>query len=109
MLIAGPDFRYNNYNTLSQNYFPANPGLVQFVDYANGGVDYHGYALAGTSPFKNAGTDGKDLGADIDSIAKASIYKCDAPTGMINNFSASASVNRILTAVLNVDFNASGV
>ena len=39
---------------------------VQFVNYNNGnGGDYH---LASTSPYKNAGTDGKDLGADIDAI-----------------------------------------
>ena len=31
---------------------------------ANGG-DYH---LLSTSPYKHAGTDGKDLGADIDAI-----------------------------------------
>ena len=65
VLIGGPDFRYSNYNILSQNYFPANLGAVQFADYANGGSDYHGYALASTSPFKNAGTDGQDIGVDF--------------------------------------------
>jgi hypothetical protein len=30
------------------------------VDFANGN-----YALAPTSPYKNAGTDGKDIGTDI--------------------------------------------
>jgi hypothetical protein len=42
---------------------------VQFVNYNNGvGGDYH---LASSSPFKNAGSDGKDLGADIDAINQA--------------------------------------
>ncbi|MBC7777377.1 MAG: right-handed parallel beta-helix repeat-containing protein, partial [Phycisphaerae bacterium] len=70
-LIAGPDFRYSNYNTVSQNYFPANPGAVQFVNYANGGNDYHGYALANTSPYKNAGTDGGDIGVDFTQLDSA--------------------------------------
>ncbi|HKS73189.1 MAG TPA: Ig domain-containing protein [Terriglobales bacterium] len=48
------------------NFFPANAAAVQFVNYNNGnGGDYH---LQSGSPYKNAGTDGKDLGADIDTI-----------------------------------------
>jgi hypothetical protein len=39
---------------------------MQFADMA--GDDYH---LAAGSPFKNAGTDGKDIGADIDAINAA--------------------------------------
>ncbi len=68
VLISGPDFRYSNYNTLSQNYFPANPGAVGFVDYPNGSSDFEGYRLAGTSPYKNAGTDGRDLGVDFEEL-----------------------------------------
>jgi len=50
----------------SGNFFPANANAVQFVNYNNGnGGDYH---LQPSSPYKNAGTDGKDLGADIDTI-----------------------------------------
>jgi len=50
----------------TNNFFPANVAAVQFVNYNNGnGGDYH---LQSTSPYKNAGTDGKDLGADIDMI-----------------------------------------
>src|SRR6266850_1311764 len=48
------------------NFFPATTNDVQFVNYAGG--DYH---LAVTSPYKNAGTDGKDIGADIDAIYAA--------------------------------------
>ena len=50
----------------ANNMFPANPAAVQFVNYNNGnGGDYH---LLSSSPYKNAGSDGKDLGADIDTI-----------------------------------------
>lgn len=50
----------------SKNYFPANAAAVQFVNYKNGnGGDYH---LLSTSTYKNAGTDGRDLGADVDTI-----------------------------------------
>ena len=51
------------------NYFPASVSTVQFVNYNNGdGGDYH---LFSSSPYKNAGTDGKDIGADIDAIRTA--------------------------------------
>jgi hypothetical protein len=58
------------------NYFPANTAAVAFVDAAGGN-----YRLAASSPYKYLGTDGKDLGADIDSIAIAGIYGCDISTG----------------------------
>jgi hypothetical protein len=44
---------------------PTSPTGI-FVNYNNGnGGDYH---LAAGSPYKNAGTDGKDLGADVDAV-----------------------------------------
>ncbi len=46
------------------NYFPANTSLVKFVNYTAG--DYH---LAADSPYKNNGTDGKDIGCDIDVLS----------------------------------------
>lgn len=50
----------------SRNSFPADAAAVQFVNYKNGnGGDYH---LLSTSPFKNRGTDGRDLGADVDNV-----------------------------------------
>lgn len=53
----------------SGNYFPSTASAVDFVNYSNGmGGDYH---LQSVSPYKNAGTDGKDLGADIDAIQAA--------------------------------------
>lgn len=55
------------------SYFPANVAAVGFVNYALG--DYH---LLASSPYKHLGTDGKDLGADLDSIAMVSIYNCQS-------------------------------
>ena len=48
------------------NYFPTSIGAVQFVNF-NGGIggDYH---LLSSSPYKNAASDGKDIGADINAI-----------------------------------------
>jgi hypothetical protein len=41
---------------------------VQFTNYNNGnGGDY---TLVPTSPYKNAGLDGKDLGADIATVSQ---------------------------------------
>lgn len=49
----------------SGNYFPASPQGM-FLNYNNGnGGNYH---LVSNSPYKNAGTDGKDLGADINMV-----------------------------------------
>jgi hypothetical protein len=49
------------------NYFPSTAAWqAEFADYAGG--DYH---LEPTSAFKNAGTDGADLGANIDEVNAA--------------------------------------
>lgn len=48
------------------NYLPATAGAVQFVNYNN--ADGGNYQLLSTSPYHNAGTDGKDLGADIAAV-----------------------------------------
>ena len=50
----------------ANNFFPPNLVAVGFVDQAA-----DNYRLAETSPYKSAGTDGKDLGADIDAIIAA--------------------------------------
>jgi hypothetical protein len=53
----------------AHNFFPATASTVQFVNYNGGsGGDYH---LQSTSPYRAAGTDGKDLGADLDAIDTA--------------------------------------
>jgi hypothetical protein len=50
----------------SGNFFPANTATVQFVNYNSGnGGDYH---LQPSSPYKGLGTDGKDLGADVNAL-----------------------------------------
>jgi hypothetical protein len=51
------------------NYFPANAAAVNFVNYNNGnGGDYH---LLPSSPYHNAATDGKDIGADVNAVMQA--------------------------------------
>jgi hypothetical protein len=51
------------------NRFPASGDNVGFVSYDNGNGG--NYALLPSSPYKNAGLDGKDLGADIGAIQAA--------------------------------------
>jgi hypothetical protein len=52
-----------------RNYFPATAGAVRFANYNGGnGGDYH---LQSSSHYKGKGTDGKDLGADVDAIQSA--------------------------------------
>ncbi|MDQ3142534.1 MAG: T9SS type A sorting domain-containing protein [Bacteroidota bacterium] len=63
------------------NFFPANIAAVGFVNYAAGD-----FRLLPSSIYNNAGTDGKDLGADIDSIVIASIYTCDLMTGLEQDY-----------------------
>ncbi len=48
------------------NYLPATATAVQFVNYNNGSGG--NYQLQSTSPYKNAGLDGMDLGADINTV-----------------------------------------
>jgi hypothetical protein len=64
-IIAAPP-AYPAANWPVKNFFPASSAAVRFVNY-NGGIggDYH---LQSSSPYKNKGTDGKDLGADVDAI-----------------------------------------
>lgn len=61
VLIGGRPEQYPR-----DNFFPATPKDVGFIDLAAGN-----YRLSRTSAYKNAGTDGKDVGADIDSVDKA--------------------------------------
>src|SRR5204863_9988771 len=71
------------------NYFPAVASWQgNFVNYAGG--DYH---LAATSAYKNAGTDGTDLGADIDGVTAQA---ANALSGD-NRQAATALQVRILT------------
>lgn len=64
--VAGGPASYYAGTNHTPNYFPANETQVGFVNYAGG--DYH---LASTSQYKNFGSDGKDIGTDIDAINAA--------------------------------------
>ena len=61
VIISGPGSVYP-----SGNFFPAFINDVGFVDLLN-----DNYRLAVASPYKNAGTDGRDIGADQDAILAA--------------------------------------
>ncbi|HKP10523.1 MAG TPA: hypothetical protein VJZ91_00385, partial [Blastocatellia bacterium] len=61
LLAGGPADKYP-----AGNFFPASLNDVGFVD-LNGG----NYRLSASSPYKGAGTDGKDIGADMDAIQSA--------------------------------------
>jgi Putative Ig domain len=67
--IIGASSNYPPANWPSGNYFPASATNVQFVNY-NGGIGGD-YRLQSSSPYKGKGTDGKDLGADIDAVNSA--------------------------------------
>ena len=55
------------------NFYPAGIGDVGFTNLSGGN-----YRLSGSSPYKNAGTDGKDVGADIPAVERAT---CGAVNG----------------------------
>ena len=61
VIAGGPDYKYP-----SNNFFPASLNDVGFVDRAGGN-----YRLGNGSSYKNAGTDGKDIGCDFDALAAA--------------------------------------
>jgi hypothetical protein len=67
-LIASPS-KFPPSKWPANNYFPATPDDVRFVNYNNGNGG--NYQLQGNSPYKNKGTDGKDLGADIAGLQAA--------------------------------------
>lgn len=61
VLAGGPASKYP-----PTNYFPPDLGSVGFVD-----LNADDYRLSPASPYRKAGTDGKDVGADIDAILAA--------------------------------------
>jgi len=67
--VIAPPSRASAEDWPSGNFFPATMTEVQFANYNGGnGGDYH---LQASSPYKGKGTDGKDLGADVDAVASA--------------------------------------
>ena len=69
ILAGGDPLRYP-----PDDFFPASLSDVGFVDLAGGN-----YRLSTTSPYKRGGTDGRDIGADIDAL--------DAATGGVRGAS----------------------
>ena len=65
ILIDSSDFRYSNYTSVSQNYFPAATSNVGFTDFANGSADYHNYSLSSSSIYKSLASDGTDIGVNF--------------------------------------------
>jgi len=67
-LVAAPP-HYPPSSWPAGNLFPVSPDSTGFVNYNNGnGGDYE---LLSSSPYKNKGIDGKDLGADIAGLTAA--------------------------------------
>lgn len=110
VLINGDQNKYTNYNNQSENYFPPDVQSVGFVDYANGLSDYHGYALAGSSPYKNVADDASDPGVNYSVLDSA--FSVDRNCSVINSSDkVNATSERIklypnpVHDVLYVEFN----
>ncbi len=67
--VIAPPSRYAPSSFPSNNMFPQSPTNVGFVAYNNGNGG--NYALEQNSPYKSAGSDGKDLGADVAGLNEA--------------------------------------
>ena len=87
------------------NFFPADPAVVGFVDYGN-----RNYRLSPTSPYVGAGSDGKDVGANISAIEAAiagisiptlpvtvSVAKIGNGTGSVTSLPAGVSCGSLCT------------
>jgi hypothetical protein len=59
VIVDGPAGSYP-----AGNFFPAGVAAVRFANYAGGN-----YTLAAGSPYKNAGTDGTDIGANLSALS----------------------------------------
>jgi hypothetical protein len=68
---------------LPNSYIVPNDGAVGFVNAASadGGGDYHGYALASTSPFKGRASDGTDPGVNFAALDAALRSGGSPPSG----------------------------
>ncbi len=93
VMIGGDANKYTNFNSASINYYPTSAANVGFVNYGNGGLDYHNYALTNTSSYHNNASDNKDIGADfnkLDSAQKAD-RGCGSSTSIIEKFETNKS------------------
>ncbi|MEW6127522.1 MAG: PKD domain-containing protein [Acidobacteriota bacterium] len=80
ILVAGYPSLYP-----ANNFFPATMDAVGFVDFAG-----ENFRLASTSPYLNGGTDGKDIGADLNAVDTA-IGETAPPVNLPPTVSVSAS------------------
>ena len=92
----------NNYTLRPGHFFPANWDAVKFVDRSNGN-----YRLASDSPYKNAGTDGRDLGANMDSIALATAGAISGswPQALQNIQINNGAAQRSMVTTVDLTFN----
>jgi PKD repeat protein len=93
VIIGGPASAYP-----TGNFFPPSIDDVLFVDSSNGN-----YRLMSGSPYKNGGTDGRDIGADQDAILAA--IGNEPPSNQPPHVSITASTTSG-AAPLNIDFTA---
>ena len=70
-VIVAPTKNYPSSSWPTGNYFPASVAAVGFTSYNNGNGG--NYQLTSASPYKNKGTDGKNIGADVAAIYLATI------------------------------------
>jgi hypothetical protein len=82
----------------ADNWFPDKIAGVDFDDYSAGmNGDITGFRLAGTSPYKNAGTDGEDIGADIDAVMAATAGAITGLRGLTKTATVGVSDNVTIT------------
>lgn len=77
VLIKGDSGKYTNFSGVSKNYFPNNTNTIGFIDFANGSSNYLNYRLENSSPYFQNGSDGKDIGANMNLIKSALEQKRD--------------------------------
>ena len=61
VIVGAPESTYPK-----KNYYPANVDQVGFIDKSSGD-----YELSSSSPYKNAGTKNRDVGADVEAVQNA--------------------------------------
>jgi hypothetical protein len=96
---------YSDANVMPDNvdtlWFPATVSGVGFTDFANGD-----YRLAPSSPYKGAGTDGKDSGVDMDALEAAQANRNSLSLDGVDdyvNVPATTANNLNLTGALTLE------
>ncbi|MGH9841331.1 MAG: hypothetical protein ACREEM_21465 [Blastocatellia bacterium] len=82
------------------NFFPESIAQAGFVNRAGGD-----YRLLGSSPLKNAGSDGKDIGCDFDTL-EAVVYEPATVSSVSSaSFSGAALAPESITSAFGMDFS----